>query len=123
MKSAITLACLLLANTVFTQKVFRNLSAFLQHVESSSISLKNSNIKEQQAKRAKIAALIGITDPQIITNGSFINNIKLPVTVLPADVFGGQPGTTKEIQMGTNYSTSFQNIVDIKLINFEGWKI
>ena len=122
MKASLTLMCLLLLNTVFAQQVFHDLSSFLQYAETKSINLKNSSIKEQQAKKAKLAAIIGVADPQLTANGSFINNTKLPVTVLPADVFGGQPGTTKEVQMGTDYVTSFQHNVDIKLVNFEGWK-
>ncbi|MBL7965526.1 MAG: TolC family protein [Prolixibacteraceae bacterium] len=122
MKGTITLACLLLLNTVFAQQIFHNLPSFLEYAETKSISLKNSTIKEQQAKKAKIAAIVGVADPQFMINGTFVNNTKLPVTVLPADVFGGQSGTTKEVEMGTSYVTSFQPNLDIKLINFEGLK-
>lgn len=122
MKGKIVFLCLLVSNTVFSQSVFHNLPSFLEYAETKSISLKNSTIKEQQAKKAKLAAIVGVADPQLIANGSFINNTQLPVTVLPADVFGGQPGTTKEVEVGTDYVTSFQHSVDIKLINFEGWK-
>lgn len=122
MKSKIIVLCLLTSNTVFSQNIFHNLPSFLEYAETKSISLKNSTIKEQQAKKAKIAAIVGVADPQFMINGTFINNTKLPVTVLPAEVFGGQPGTTKEVEMGTNYVTSFQHNLDLKLINFEGLK-
>ena len=122
MKSKILLSFLLVSNTVFSQQVFHNLPSFLQFAEAKSISLQNSNIKEQQAKKAKLAALLGILDPQGNTNASFLNNTKLPVSILPADAFGGPAGTTKEIQTGTNYNTSIQNTLDIKLLNLEGWK-
>lgn len=122
MKISSLIVFLLLAKSVFAQQIFHNLPSFLQYADVKSISFQSSIIKEQQAKKAKLAALIGIADPQGNNNVSFINNTKLPVSVLPADAFGGTAGTTREIQTGTKYNTAVQNTMDIKIINLEGWK-
>ena len=46
----------------------------------------------------------------------------MPVNLFPAEAFGGQPGTYKEIQSGIPYVTNFSNNVDIKLFNLKGWE-
>lgn len=113
---------MLLANATNAQQVFHDFTSFLKYAESKSISLKNADIKSVQAKKAKLAAKIGIIDPQISLNSSFIDNLKLGVTLLPADAFGGQPGISKAIQMGSPYQTNVTQMADIKLFNFEGLK-
>lgn len=122
MKITITILFLLFVKSSFSQQVFHNLASFLKYAESKSISLQNSGIKEMQAKKAKLAALMSIPDPQISLNSSFTDNLRLPVTLLPAEIFGGQPGTTTAIEMGSPYTTNVNQISDIKLFNFEGLK-
>jgi outer membrane protein TolC len=82
--------------------------------------LQNSAIKVAQAKQGKLAALLSIPDPNLNINSSFTNNTRLPVSVLPGEAFGGQPGTNIEIETGTKYTSAFGQNLDVKLINLEG---
>ncbi len=122
MKNTMIMVCLLFASTVNAQQVFYDLPSFLRYADGKSITIQSSSVKEMQAKKAKLAALVGIIDPQGTNNATFIDNTKLPVSILPGDAFGGAAGSTKEIKTGTQYNTTVQNSVDVKLINLEGWK-
>jgi outer membrane protein TolC len=102
---------------------FTSLNEVLNFTDKNSISLKTNTIKLEQAKKAKLAAILAI--PEIsgnILSGSFTDNTRLPVNVFPAEVFGGAPGTYKEIQTGVQYSTVANNYLDIKVLNPQGWE-
>ena len=122
MKRMIFIGCLLMANAVYSQQIFHNLNSFLQYADTKSISLQSNNTQEQKAKKARLAALVSVADPLQTNNASFTDNTKLPVTILPGDAFGGPAGTSKQIKLGTQYNTTIQNTLDIKLLNMEGWK-
>lgn len=106
---------------VFSQQVFRDLTSVLRYADTASTKLKSGSIREEQARKAKLAALMSIADPQAASNSSFTNNTKLPVSILPADAFGGPAGTSREIRIGTRYNTAVVNSVEVKLLNLEGW--
>jgi outer membrane protein TolC len=112
---------LFISTAAFSQTTFRSFQDVLNFTEKKSLSLQANDIRLLQSKRLKLAAVFGIIDLQASMSGQFTDNTKLPVTVLPGDVFG-QPGTTREVQTGTKYSTAISQTVDIKLLNFEGWK-
>ncbi|MCF6307618.1 MAG: TolC family protein [Flavobacteriaceae bacterium] len=44
--------------------------------------------------------------PQINANISYQNNLKLPVTILPAEIIGGEPGTFVPVTFGTKENAS-----------------
>ena len=56
--------------------------------------------------------------PQIDGDMTYNNNLKLPVQVIPAEIFGGEPGDYEEIVFGTQHSSSI-NISASQLI-FDG---
>lgn len=45
--------------------------------------------------------------PQINASASLNDNLKIMTTLIPAEMFGGAPGTYQEIQFGTQYNTSW----------------
>ncbi len=44
--------------------------------------------------------------PQVNASASLNDNLKLMTTLIPAEMFGGTPGTYQEIQFGTQFNTS-----------------
>jgi outer membrane protein TolC len=105
----------------YAQKIVGSLDELWSYAQAQSFALKNNDVKTLQAKNTRLAAMFNIADLQANINGSFLNNTRLPVSVLPAEAFGGQPGTTREIQTGTPYNTGFGQSADIKLVNLGGW--
>lgn len=105
-----------------THVVFPSLDSLLRYASQTSITLQTGDINLLQAKKAKIAAIASIPDPNGSQSLSFTDNTKLPVSLFPAEAFGGEPGTYKKIQTGIQYNTAVNQTIDIKLLNLGGWQ-
>ena len=64
-------------------------------------ALLNVKVQEQTNREITAAAL-----PQVSANGSFVYNAKLPVSLVPAEFFGGQPGDFQKIAFGLKYNAT-----------------
>jgi outer membrane protein TolC len=104
------------------QKSFNSLDALIAYSQEKSITLQSNKIRLEQAQKAKLAAVLGTIDPIANINGSFTNNTRLPVNLFPAEAFGGQAGTYRQVQTGVQYTTATTQNIDIKLINPSGWE-
>lgn len=120
MKNLLIVFLLLATLPVYSQQTFTNLNDLLDYAAKKSITLQSNDIRFSQAKQAKLAAIISIFDPAVSIPAGFTNNTKLPVNLFPAETFGGQPGTFRQIQSGVQYNTSFTQNADIKLVNLAG---
>ncbi|MEL7531523.1 MAG: TolC family protein [Bacteroidota bacterium] len=132
---SITLALLLSASTALGQsamtsteldfestQVFTNLDELLEYTNKHSVSLKNNAIQLDQAEKAKLAAALGTIDVTgSLLSAQFTNNTQLGVSLFPAEIFGGEPGTFQEIEMGVQYNTNLTSYADVKLVNPAGW--
>jgi len=112
----------LLASTAQAQKTFTNLDSLISYASLKSTTLQSGEIRLDQAKKAKLAAVLGIADLTVNNSYSYTDNTKLPTSLFPADAFGGEPGTYKEVQTGIQYNSSLTNYNEIKLLNFSGWQ-
>lgn len=119
MKKVFALLMICLISNSYSQQKFTNLNDLLEFASKNSITLQNNSIKFNQAKKAKLAAILGIIDPTGTQNLTFTDNTKLPVTLFPDE---NNPGTYNEIKLGQKYNTAFEQNTNIKLINFEGWE-
>jgi outer membrane protein TolC len=64
-------------------------------------ALLNVQVQEQTNREITAAAL-----PQVSATGSFVYNAKLPVSLVPAEFFGGQPGEFQKIAFGLKYNAT-----------------
>jgi outer membrane protein TolC len=113
---------LFLSGAIRAQKVFTSVDSLLNYSASKSISVQSGYIKSDQAKKAKLAAILSIPDVTGSASFAYTYNTKLPVNLFPAEAFGGQAGTFKEIQTGIPYVTNANENIDIKLLNLKGWE-
>jgi outer membrane protein TolC len=104
------------------QKTFSSLDELITYAFSQSTTLQANEIKMTQAKKAKLAAALGVIDPSGNISFSYTNNTQLPVNLFPAEVFGGEPGTFREVQSGVQYVSNFNQNAEIKLFNLAGWE-
>ncbi|MEM7658650.1 MAG: TolC family protein [Bacteroidota bacterium] len=103
-------------------KVFTSLEEVFQYTSQTSLTLQNQEIQLDQAKKAKLAAALGTLDVTgSLLSAQFTDNTTLGVNLFPAEIFGGEAGTFKEVQMGVRYNTNLTNFADIKLLNPSGW--
>lgn len=100
---------------------FSSLDEVIAYSEESSLDLIINTIRVSQATAAKKASKLGIVDPVISLPGTFTHFNELPVTLLPAEVFGGSPGESVELRAGVPYTTEFSQNLQVQLFNPSGW--
>jgi outer membrane protein TolC len=121
-KLTIILLCILIpGSSMFGQKLFGSLDSLLIYTQQKSTTLKSGELKYDQAKKAKLAAVWGITDFSGNVTLNVTDNTRLPVSLFPAEVFGGTPGTFQQVQTGIQYTNNFSQYGELKLINPQGW--
>lgn len=100
---------------------FNNLNSLLEYAENNSIAIKTGEQQSLLAKWQKISAQAGLVNFRMQTNFNLTNNLELPVTFLPAEAFGGEPGTFKEVTMGQQYVGNLNLAPQIDIINPASW--
>ncbi len=77
----------------------------IDYATKNNLQVKNAlldvKIQEQTNRDVTSAAL-----PQLSANGSFTYNAKLPVSLVPAEFFGGQAGSFEKIAFGLKYNAT-----------------
>ena len=111
----------LFSNKLEAQKIISNLDTLLNY-SNLKTSVQTAKIRLNQSKKAKLAAIYGVLDPNSNASFSYTDNTKLPVNLFPAEIFGGQPGTYQEIRSGIQYVSNANIYADIKLLNVQGWE-
>ena len=106
----------------YAQKKVSSVDELLEYVATKSITLQKDNIKLDQAKKAKLAAILSVIEPVGNNTMTFVNNTKLPVSVFPAEVLGGTPGTFTEVQTGVQYTNTINQNFELKIFNLQGWE-
>jgi len=103
-------------------QVFTSVDELISFAMDNSLDLENNQIKFTQAQKSRLAALISTIDVTgSLLSAQFVDNTKLGVNLFPSEIFGGTPGTFKEVQTGVQYNTGLNNYLDIKLYNPNGY--
>ncbi|WP_158976952.1 TolC family protein [Cellulophaga sp. L1A9] len=102
------------AQTQFDFTVQQAIAYAVEH----NITLSKTKI-DQDIIAAQIAEVKGRALPQISATGGFSDNFSLAEQQLPAEVFGGEPGTTIGVAFGNRYSFSGGARVEQQLLNFQ----
>jgi outer membrane protein len=105
-----------------SQRVFTSFDSLLIYIQQKSTTLQISAIKYDQARKARLAAIWGITDLTGNVSLAVTDNTRLPVSLFPAEVFGGPAGSFREVQTGIQYTNNFSQYGELKVINAQGWQ-
>ena len=110
--------------TVKAQQVIRftNPDSLIAFAEKNSIAIKTGDAQALLAKYQTLYAKINKFNPRASVNYAITNNTHLPVNFFPAQVFGGTPGTFKEVQSGQQYVQSIYITPQIDVINPGTWE-
>ncbi len=120
-KILILIFLVLFVQNVIAQKIFDNFVSLITFVQSNNSTIQKGDLKSEQAKWAKYAAILGILDISQSSKITVVNNTQLPVSLFPSEIFGGEAGTYKEIKTGSKYNTSLTKYIEVKLFNMEGY--
>lgn len=82
-----------------------SLQQAVDYAAKNNLQVKNAlldvQIQHQTNREVTSAAY-----PQLSASGSFVYNAKLPISLLPAEIFGGPPGEYAEIPFGLKYNAT-----------------
>lgn len=110
--------------TVNAQQVIRftNPDSLIAFAEKNSIAIKTGDAQSLLAKYQTLYAKINKFNPRASVNYAATDNTQLPVNFFPAEIFGGTPGTFKEVQSGQQYVQSVYITPQIDVINPATWE-
>lgn len=118
----ILISSLLTYNQLIAQDTIRRFDDLKNLIEANSLSLKQADLKLTQAKKEKLAAIYGLIEPVGSINGSYTNNTKLPVNLIPSEILGGQTGTFQEVSFGVQYVTNLNASAELSVLNFQSFE-
>ena len=89
----------------------------LDYAKKNNMQVKNAllSVKIQEQTNREVT---GTAYPQISGSGSLVYNAKLPVSLVPAEFFGGQAGTFEKIEFGVPWGSTVG--VSLNQILFDG---
>lgn len=112
MKRFIILLGLVVSLTTYAQdgvKETAPLSLSLQqaidYAMQNQVLIKNALIDEQIAKQ-KVNEITGLGLPQINSSFDVKDFLEIPTSLIPAEIFGGPPGTFAAVKFGTKYQAT-----------------
>jgi outer membrane protein TolC len=121
MKNKIVLITLLFVGILQAQDKKETFSLTLKeaidHAIQNNYSVINANRDIEAAKQKKWeTTAMGL--PQINGSIGYQNNIKIQKSLIPAEIFGGQPGTFQEVAFGTKHNMS--SSIGVTQLLFDG---
>lgn len=89
----------------------------VEYSRKNNVQVKNAllDVKIQEQTNREVTAM---AYPQVSGTGSLTWNAKLPVSLIPAEIFGGTPGTYEELPFGVKWSTTWG--VQLNQLLFDG---
>lgn len=82
-----------------------SLQQAVDYALQNQVNIKNAVIDESIANK-KVNEITGSGLPQINSNFDFKNFLELPTSFIPAEFFGGPPGTFAPVKFGTQYQST-----------------
>jgi outer membrane protein len=118
-----TAVLILLFSTTVSQAQlnFTGLDSLLSYAERNSTTIKTCHEQSLLAKWTKVAALANTVNFKSPLTFSATDNLKLPVSFLPAEAFGGPAGAFRPVTLGQEYVSNFNFNPQIDIINPYNW--
>lgn len=102
------------------QIVFNSLEDIWKYADTHSISIQTAQYEVTKANYSKKQSYSNIL-PTASANGTFTDNVNLQTTLIPAEIFGGIPGTYRALQFGQQYVYSGNLSAQMNLLNLQNW--
>jgi outer membrane protein len=104
-------------DTIGKKKHAFTLQQAVDYATKNNVQVKNAliNVQVQQQTNREVT---GSAYPQLSASGSITYNAKLPVSLVPAEFFGGQPGTFEKLAFGVKWNAT--GGVSVSQLLFDG---
>ncbi len=115
--SLFLLSGMVLAQTKDSMNLSLSLQQAVDYAMKNQVEVQNA-IQQESSARYKVKEVRGIGLPQINGSIDVKDFLDIPTSVVPADFFGGPPGTYAGVKFGTQYNASAG--IDISQLVFSG---
>lgn len=116
----IILQSLVLSSGIFAQQVFHSLEEVWTYANTHNIQILSATANKKIADRS-LSQSYGNLFPLIDASGNYTDNMNIPPTLVPDELFGGKPGTYKEVKFGMNYLYNGLLSVQLNMVNPQDW--
>ncbi|MFN3785043.1 MAG: TolC family protein [Spirosomataceae bacterium] len=119
------IACLAAATPAVAQEkalLFSDFASVQTQAEKSSSVFQVANHQRQIAQWNQQNAELDILKFRLPITAAAQNNTRLPVNFIPSEIFGGEPGTFREVNFGLQYVSNFTVAPQIDLLNLTAWE-
>jgi outer membrane protein TolC len=99
------LAALFYVTAANAQQQSMTLQQCIDYAMQNKPQVQNAVYDEESAKY-KVREIVGLGLPQISSSFDVKNFLDIPTSLVPADFFGGPPGTFAAVQFGTQYNAT-----------------
>lgn len=120
MKHLLFITAALNLTTLHAQQTFRSLEEVWAFAEEHNIQVATGKGNQEIAKK-NIGLAYGALLPVVTATGTFTDNIQIQPTLVPAELFGGEPGTFKEEQFGKRYVYNAGLTAQIDILKVQSW--
>ena len=101
--------------------IFNSVEETINYAIENNNNLENARLDQEIVER-QIAEIKGRALPQIDGTAGFSDNFSLQEQILPAEIFGGEPGTTVNVAFGNRYQytagvNARQELLNFRLLN------
>jgi outer membrane protein TolC len=100
---------------------FSSVDSLFKYAEKNSATTRTAEKQVLLARSTKIAAIGNTVNLKVPLSASYTDNTELPVNYLPAEIFGGPPGTVKELAFGQEFVSTYAITPQLDLINVSSW--
>lgn len=107
-------------NFAQTPVTFHSLEAMWAYADENNLQIASARTNEHIAQKS-VQQAYGNLLPDITANGSFTDNVQIQPTLLPASLFGGEPGTYIEEQFGRRYVYNANITAQLNVLNMQNW--
>jgi len=120
MRHLLLIIVVIRVTSVNAQQTFRSLEEVWAYADKHGVQVLVGSANQTIAEK-NIGQAYGALWPTITANGSFTDNIQIQPTLVPGELFGGEPGTYKEEQFGKRYVYNASITAQLDLINTKNW--
>lgn len=102
------------------QHVFHSLEEMWAYAETHNPVVLSAHAYRSVASK-NIDEAYGALMPTLTANGAYTDNIEIQPTLIPSELFGGEPGTFQESTFGRQHIYNVNLLAQVDLINTKNW--
>jgi outer membrane protein len=113
----IIVALLCFTTSILAQTVqVKSLDEALKLAKSQGLRVKQLEIQQEVARYDQRIASSGLL-PTLSASGTSDYNVKLPVQLIPAEIFGGPAGTFNQVRFGQPWNSSATGVLEVPIFH------